>query len=105
MDTNKTPSSGRDIFLFSKSHVPLVADLISLHRIYEYTWFKRISKLCFVPSENDFLYKVNAFMFSDVETANKRFMYSTQPDDMLLIEGKNGAEKIGSVESLFYQVR
>ena len=44
-------------------------------------------------------------MFSDVETANKRFMYSTQPDDMLLMEGRNGAEKIGSVDSLFYQVR
>ena len=68
MDTNNAPSSGRDIFLFSKSHVPLVADLISLRRIYEYTSFKRIFRLCFVPSENDFLDKVNAFMFSDVET-------------------------------------
>ena len=68
MDTNNAPSSGRDIFLFSKSHVPLVADLISLRRIYEYTSFERIFKLCFVPSENDFLDKVNAFMFSDFET-------------------------------------
>jgi hypothetical protein len=43
MDTNKTPSSGRDIFLFSKSHVPLVADLISLRRIYMSTLRSRES--------------------------------------------------------------